>query len=282
VSLPVRFAVLRGLLKEIGVATRDERPIVVGGARELAGVLRRELSRGASPGAVRTDDSPRGAAVLVYMLGHEPSADDDLALSRARRARVPVVAVTGDDVDSVPHVLATDIVRVRAGEGFPVDRIARAIAGRLGEDAAPLAARVPVLRRAVADHLVARFSRRNGIVAAAVFIPGVDMPLLTLNELRMLLRIEQAYGLDVDLRERVPEIVATFGAGFVLRALARELLDLVPTAGWAVKGAVAYAGTRAMGEAARARLQWAQAPERAPEGDSASRPPPGEASPAVP
>jgi uncharacterized protein (DUF697 family) len=40
------------------------------------------------------------------------------------------------------------------------------------------------------------------------------------------------------------------GAGFAFRTVARELLDVVPFAGWAVKGAVAYTGTRAVGEAA--------------------------------
>src|SRR5207237_588830 len=40
------------------------------------------------------------------------------------------------------------------------------------------------------------------------------------------------------------------GAAFGFRAAARELLDLVPVAGWAVKGGVAYTGTRALGEAA--------------------------------
>jgi uncharacterized protein (DUF697 family) len=129
------------------------------------------------------------------------------------------------------------------------------IAARLGEDGAPLAARVPVLRRAVADQLVASFSRRNGIVGAAVFVPGADMPLLTLNEIRMVLRLEQTYGLDIDLRERLPEIAAILGAGLGLRELARELQDVVRGGGWAVKGAVAYAGTRALGEAAVFRLE---------------------------
>jgi uncharacterized protein (DUF697 family) len=40
------------------------------------------------------------------------------------------------------------------------------------------------------------------------------------------------------------------GGGLGLRALARELVDLVPGLGWALKGAIAYAGTRAVGEAA--------------------------------
>ena len=55
-------------------------------------------------------------------------------------------------------------------------------------------------------------------------------------------------------RSERPEIVATMGAGFGLRTVARELLDFVPVAGWAVKGGVAYAGTRALGEAATRRL----------------------------
>ena len=46
------------------------------------------------------------------------------------------------------------------------------------------------------------------------------------------------------------ELLGVVGAGFGFRAVARELLDLVPLAGWAVKGAVAYGGTKAVGEAA--------------------------------
>jgi len=257
-ALPVRAGALRALVKEISVDAG--KPLVVGGARELAAVLRRELGRDAKPGAVRGGDEPKGGAVYLYVLGREPNEEDELALKRARRARVPIVAVvTGPVADNltIPYVLATDVVRVGAGEGFPLDEIARAIAGRLGEEAAPLAARIPRLRRAVADGLVAAFARRNGIVGAAVFVPGADLPVLALNELRLVLRLEQAYGLEIDPRERLPEIAAVLAAGVGMRALARELLDLVPVAGWAVKGAVAYAGTRALGEAALLRLEAA-------------------------
>jgi uncharacterized protein (DUF697 family) len=143
---------------------------------------------------------------------------------------------------------------VPPGAGFPLDAIADTIVARLGEEAAPLAAGVPALRRATASWLVATFSRKNGIAGAAVFLPGADLPVLALNQVRLLLRLEQAYGLEID-RERLPEIVATVAGGLGLRALARELLDLVPALGWAVKGAVAYAGTRALGEAAVAGLE---------------------------
>ena len=172
-------------------------------------------------------------------------------LKKARRARVPVLCLAAGPVDgAIPYVLATDVVRADPGRGFPLEELARALARRLGEAATPLAARLPMLRDAVCDHLVESFARRNAIVAAAVFVPGADLPLLALNELRLVLRIASAYGVEIDA-QRLPELLGVLGAGFGLRMLAREALDAVPVAGWFLKGAVAYAGTRALGEAAR-------------------------------
>ena len=59
----------------------------------------------------------------------------------------------------------------------------------------------------------------------------------------------------------------TVGAGLGFRALARSLLDFVPVGGWAVKSAVAYSGTRALGEAAVWRLADEVELERTPGGD---------------
>jgi uncharacterized protein (DUF697 family) len=183
---------------------------------------------------------------------------DEEALKQARRERVPIVALAPEDLDDVPFVLATDLVRLQPGQGFPLEALAQRIAGRLGEDAAPLAARVPLLRGAVAEQLVARFARKNAVVAAAVFVPGADLPILVRNQVRMLLRIEQAYGRDPDPRERLPEILATIAAGFGLRAVARGVLDFLPVAGWAVQSGIAYTGTRALGEAAVRGLEMAE------------------------
>jgi len=77
----------------------------------------------------------------------------------------------------------------------------------------------------------------------------VDMPVLTLNQIRLVLRIALAHGQEMDSQRSV-EIAGVVGTGFGLRALARTLLDVVPIAGWIVKGGVAYTGTRAIGEAA--------------------------------
>src|SRR5262249_29821835 len=159
----IPIGTVRALLREISVASRPEKPLVVGGARSLAPALRKELG-------IAGDDVPEGAAVYVHIVGGE---DDAGQLKRARRARVPIVALAPQTVESVPYVLATDVVRLRPGERFPVAQLCEVIALRLGEQAAPLAARVPVLRGAVGDRLVESFARKNALVAAAVFIPGV-------------------------------------------------------------------------------------------------------------
>ena len=92
-----------------------------------------------------------------------------------------------------------------------------------------------MLREAVCGHLIKAFSKRNALIAAAVFVPGVDMPMLTLNQIRLVLRIALAHGEELDQRLAI-ELFGVVGAGFGFRAVARELLDVVPVAGWAVKG----------------------------------------------
>jgi len=232
---------LFSLVREVRRGSGDQRPLAVAGARELLPIIARQLREGGDPSAV-VEGRVENAAVLVWV-----GPPDEEALRAADRAGVPIIAVT--EADEVPYVLATDIVRVPPGEGFPIDDIAHAVARKLGEDGTALAARLPVVRRAVCDELIRSFSKKNAIIAAAVFIPGVDMPVLTLNQARLVLRIALAYGQEID-KERAVELLGVVGLGFGLRTVARELLDLVPVAGWALKGAVAYAGTKAIGEAA--------------------------------
>jgi uncharacterized protein (DUF697 family) len=229
------------LVGEARRSANDGRPLAVAGARELVPLLARALRAGGDATAVVEQDAT-GAAALIWV----GAADED-ALRAADRAHVPIVAVT--DAAVVPYVLPADIVRIPPGQGFPVEQIAAAVARSLDENGTALAARLPVLRPAVTDRLIRAASRRNALIGAAIFIPGVDMPILTFNQLRLVLRIALAHGEDVD-RSRAIELLGVVGAGFTFRAVARSLLDVVPVGGWAVKGAVAYSGTRVIGEAA--------------------------------
>ena len=248
-ALPLKVTAVLGLLRELGKL--HDRPLLVGGAAQLVPVLVRELTAGGDASAVRTGGSPGEVEALVYIVGDRITEQDERALKIARRAHVPTIAVaTGREVPArIPFVLTTDVVRVPPGSGLDVDVIAAALARRLGEEGTSLARRLPVLRRAVCAHLIESFARKNAIVAGAVFIPGADLPILTLNQLRLVLRICSAYGLEVD-RQRLPEIAATVGAGIGLREVARSVIGAIPIAGWVAQGVLAYTGTRAIGEAA--------------------------------
>ena len=250
-KLPLAPLAVFNLLKELRESTKDRKPLVVGGARSLAEALRRELVRGGDAAAVREASlgALDGAAALVYVLAGEVTEEDERALRAADMANVPAIALGPDPTTPVPYVLATDVIPLAPGEGFPIHELAKMLGGKADEEATALAARLPVLRRGVAEALVGRVARQNAIVGAAVFIPGMDFPVLTLNQLRLVLRIAVAYGYDVD-QQRVPEILGVVASAIGFRALARSALGAVPVAGWAVKGGVAYAGTKAVGEAA--------------------------------
>ena len=245
----LRPGAVLGVLREFR-AGDESGPLVVSGAPALADGLRRELGRDAAPGAVASQ-SLVGAAALVHVLAAAPSGDDEAILRQAERARIPAVVVVADPgiETRVPFVRATDVIRVPTGSGFPVDEVATAIARRLGDDGASLAARVPAVREAVCEVLIERASRRNALLAVAVFVPGADLPVLTVNQLRLVLRIGAAHGVEIG-QERLPEVLAVVGSAFGFRALARRLVAGVPVAGWALKGGVAYGATRALGEAA--------------------------------
>ena len=256
-KLPLKPAALLGTLQELRAGASRDHSLVVAGAPELAGALRRELVRGGVAETVREQGPLVGAAALVVVLPARPDAEDEKLFREAARARIPIVVVattsgTADaraGVRQLPYVLEHNVIRVGGGTAFPVGEIARRLARALGEAGTPLAARLPVLRRAVCAELIRRFSRQNGLVATAVFVPGADLPVLTLNQVRLVLRIADAHGFEID-RERLPEVLGVIGSGIGFRAVARQAIGLVPVLGWAVKGAIAYSGTRALGEAA--------------------------------
>ncbi len=248
--LPVKPGAVLAILKELRASAARDQPLNVSGARGLVPALARELTRGGVASAVWEHGPIEGASALVHVLAGAPGPDDEQVLKRAARARLPIVVVaTGPAGDHVPYVLEENVIRVGGGTGFPVDEIARRLARVLGEAATPLAARLPVLRRAVCDELIRTISRQNGLVGVAVFVPGADLPVLTLNQVRLVLRIADAYGFEID-RERLPEVLGVIGSGLGFRAIARRAIEVVPVVGWAVKGAVAYTATRTLGEAA--------------------------------
>ena len=116
--------------------------------------------------------------------------------------------------------------------------------------------------RAVAKETVKRCAWQNAAIGAAVFIPGADMPLMTLNEAKMLLQIAAAYGQPLGV-ERIKELAVVVAGGFVFRDVrVRAARSFVPGFGWAIKGGIAYSGTMAMGSAAIGVLRTGGGPKR--------------------
>jgi uncharacterized protein (DUF697 family) len=197
-------------LKEVGDASHGVGRVILCGRSSPV-----EQVRGALLGAKWSSTS----AVESYAIRRLRPEDRD-------QLRLASVVVYGGEV---AHTLADET------------RADLEVVGRVG--------RPPALRPYVLERVIDTAARRNAVIAAAIWIPGADMPLLTAVEMRMVLLIGVCYGVEVGA-DRAVELLTLLGAGFGLRAAARELLDVVPIAGWVVKGGVAYAGTRALGRAA--------------------------------
>jgi uncharacterized protein (DUF697 family) len=219
--------------------------VAVAGAPALVPVLARELRAGGDASAVREvlGGSAPECAALVWI------GDPDFEVLRdASRRRFPIVAVTEEE--RVPYVFEPDVVVLRPGQGFPMDEIAAALARRLGDRGPSLAAVLPVLREAVVDEQIRSSARLNALLAAGVLGPGSAMRVLTLNQVSLVMRIGLARGKDSDV-SRALGTLGVVGAGYGLRKVARAGLGRAPFAGWALRSAVAFGGTAAVGAVAR-------------------------------
>jgi len=96
---------LLGVAREARAGAAESRPLVLGGARELAALLAKELRAGGDAAAVVEHGSVEGAAALVWI-----GRPDEGVLRRAAQAKVPIVGVS--DGSRLPYVLDTDLVNL--------------------------------------------------------------------------------------------------------------------------------------------------------------------------
>lgn len=107
----------------------------------------------------------------------------------------------------------------------------------------------PFVRKPLAHDAIQSTSMQNALVGVVFLIPGADLPIMTLNQAKMVLIIAAAYGQSLGVSQ-IKELAAVIAGGFACRTAAREISGLIPALGWAVKGSVGYGGTMAMGYAA--------------------------------
>lgn len=107
----------------------------------------------------------------------------------------------------------------------------------------------PFVRRPLAHDAVSSTALQNAGIGVVVFVPGADMPLMTANQIKMILQIAAAYGQPLG-PERVLELLGVLVNAFIFRNISRQIAGFVPALGWAVKGTMGYLGTQAIGRAA--------------------------------
>lgn len=128
-----------------------------------------------------------------------------------------------------------------------------------------LGRRFPAIRTEIARIAAREISRENAIVSLTTALGNVapsiiqpflgvaegvgDMIILTTNQVRMMFIIGSIYQQDLGFIEQWKELSSIISSAFGWRAIARELVSKIPFGGGIIpKGAIAYAGTAAIGE----------------------------------
>ncbi|MDU6011447.1 MAG: DUF697 domain-containing protein [Slackia sp.] len=212
----------------------------------------------ASPAAVRSAAEAAGVPIAPADLiaPDQVAGSDVIPLSR------PVVVHSGAAAVAAPDA-AGGIVQDAAHDGISLEPIPLSVdmverlALRMGEwvvatfkeTRLSYAQAFDFVRRPLALESVRSTAAQNAGVGLVVVIPGADMPVMTANQAKMVLEIAAAYGQPLTA-ERIKELAAIVGGGFAWRAVARQIIGVVPALGWAVKAGIGYGGTVAMGTAA--------------------------------
>jgi len=122
-------------------------------------------------------------------------------------------------------------------------------------DASPEAALVigrelPAYRRKAAQRII-RTATLISLAAGLEPFPLVDIPILLGNQIRLVLRLAALYGEPVDsanTTSHLRELIAVMAGGLGLRYLAEQVAKSLPFGGDFISGAIAGAGTWAMGQ----------------------------------
>ncbi len=205
-------------------------------------------------------------SVVVFLEDAQAPVRPELGptLAYCRAAHLPAIVAAVRDTEAVAidrHAWMTlaglsskEFVLHTRGTPAAKSALARRIAAVAGQGGFALAAALPALRAAVIEHTIQATARQNALVGAVIILPGADMPVMTMNQLKMVLRIGAAYGYRSDL-QRTVEMLGVIASGLGMRALARRAVEYVPGLGWAMKASFGYVGTEAIGRSAVAYFE---------------------------
>lgn len=158
------------------------------------------------------------------------------------------------------------------------DRVLERLLDARPDLALSMARRFPGLRPLVSDRIVKDTAMANAEFAMLNALPGVvpiiapllpaaaigDIFMLTKNQAMMLFRLAAAHDLPLDMRARSRDLAPLLGNAFGWRAIAREVVGIVPGGlGLVARGAIAYAGTIALGRGIQKLYETGKQPTKA-------------------
>jgi small GTP-binding protein len=200
------------------------------------------------------------ASVIVLLVdGTRGFQKDDEALYKeVKRADKPIIVAVNkiDLMHSDPEDMCDDLaVRLEVEEVIPIsamngtnvtEDLIPAMIDASPEAAVMIGRELPAFRRTAVAKII-RNSTLLSLAAGLEPVPLVDIPILLGTQIRLVLRIAAIYG-EPFTASRAREVVATITAGLALRYVAEEAAKLVPFGGDLVSGAIAAAGTWALGQ----------------------------------
>ena len=241
-------------LREASASAGEYASIVLAGDQALVERARERFARG---GTAPSSDAgslsgPAGVAPapgLLVVLTTPGEESEVVASLAAAAAKGPVIVAVdgGPGTRSKAGYLAGGIVRLSFSDNDAGwDRLFSLCAETAGDKGIALGRRYPVVRRAAARRLIARTSAQNVFIALVFFVPGSDMPAMTLNQAKMVLSIAAMYGERID-KERAVELAGLVVLGFGFRGLGRLLVRAVPGLAVVMRMITAYSATTAVG-----------------------------------
>lgn len=218
--------------------------VIVGGDSLLLGDVAYKASELDIPAVVviergKTYFANNKKAAQAYV---DITLEENTSASVTGNAQVPSVG-RGIDLENLVDVDLDDV------KSRPLEELGTWIVKNVPSKRLSLARAFPFLRHPLAVELAIQTTIQNGAIGLVFFVPGADMPLIALNQAKMVLQIAAVYGKPMD-KERIGEVAAVVAGGLGCRAVARKLVSQVPVMGWAIKPAVAASGTIGMACAA--------------------------------
>ena len=202
------------------------------------------------------------ASLIVYLIDASKGIrqrDMEIIQQLHQAAKPFVVALNKSDLlgtgadeaaaNAAARLKVQDVIPISAQSGENVaEELLPAMIEASPEAAMVLGRQLPGFRRTAANKLV-RTAALVSLAAGLEPIPLVDIPILLGTQIRMVLRIAAVYG-EPPNAEYLRELAATVAGGLLMRYLAEEAAKIVPIGGDLVSGAIAAAGTWAIGQVA--------------------------------